>query len=257
MKQRRSSRPFSLAALLAAFCAGVLVDWALRTYGPPQPVDAPTMMTPTVMTPTEVRLKPDATSGVGVKPDATSGVRTSGDARSKADGTSGDVRARADATSGDGRSKPDATDGGTHAFRLPIDGMNLDALKGGFYESRGGRRHEAIDILAPRNTPVRAVENGSIARLFLSKQGGITIYQFDPSARYCYYYAHLERYADNLHDGDAVTKGQVIGYVGTTGNAPPNTPHLHFAVFELGDDKSWWKGQAIDPYPFLKDKIKG
>ena len=247
MKQRRPPPPFSVVALLAAFCAGVLVDWALRTYGPPQPVDAPTMMTPT-----EVRLKPDPTSGVRVKPDA-----TSGDARSQADGTSGDVRAKAGATSGDVRSKPDATDGGTHAFRLPIDGMNLDALKGGFYEPRGGRRHEAIDILAPRNTPVRAVENGSIARLFLSKQGGITIYQFDPSGRYCYYYAHLERYAENLHDGDAVTKGQVIGYVGTTGNAPPNTPHLHFAVFELGDDKSWWKGQAIDPYPFLKDKIKG
>ena len=122
---------------------------------------------------------------------------------------------------------------GTNPLRLPIDGMNPELVKGGFYESRGSRRHEAVDILAPRHTPVHAVESGTIARLFFSKAGGITIYQFDRSGRLCYYYAHLERYADGLHEGDAVSQGEVIGYVGTTGNAPPNTPHLHFAVFEL------------------------
>jgi WD40 repeat protein len=87
--------------------------------------------------------------------------------------------------------------------------------------------------------------------------GGITLYQFDRSGRICYYYAHLQRYADNLHEGDTVSQGQVIGYVGTTGNAPPNTPHLHFAVFEVGDSRTWWKGRAIDPYPLLKDKGRG
>ena len=144
--------------------------------------------------------------------------------------------------------------GASHALLIPVDGVRAEDLRDTFDEGRAGHTHEAIDILAPRNTPVRAVENGSIARLFLSKQGGITIYQFDPSARYCYYYAHLERYADNLHDGDAVTKGQVIGYVGTTGNAPPNTPHLHFAVFELNADKRWWQGKALDPYEVFKNR---
>ncbi len=137
---------------------------------------------------------------------------------------------------------------------MPIAGMNPDLVKGGFYESRGSRRHEAVDILAPRHTPVHAVADGTIAKLFLSRLGGITLYQFDRSGRICYYYAHLQRYADNLHEGDTVSQGQVIGYVGTTGNAPPNTPHLHFAVFELGDDRRWWTGRAIDPYPLLKDK---
>jgi len=130
----------------------------------------------------------------------------------------------------------------------------VDDWKGHFAQQRGGgtRGHEAVDILAPRHTPVHAVENGTIAKLFNSKAGGITIYQFDPDGEFCYYYAHLQRYADNLHEGDAVAQGQVLGYVGTTGNAPPNTPHLHFAVFELGDDRRWWKGTAIDPYPLLK-----
>jgi hypothetical protein len=108
---------------------------------------------------------------------------------------------------------------------------------------RGGtRRHEALDILAPRETPVLAVEDGVVAKLFLSKPGGITVYQFDPSRTYAYYYAHLERYAAGLKDGDSVQRGQVIGYVGTTGNAPPDTPHLHFAIFKLTDPKRWWDG---------------
>jgi murein DD-endopeptidase MepM/ murein hydrolase activator NlpD len=80
---------------------------------------------------------------------------------------------------------------------------------------------------------------------------------FDPAGHLCYYYAHLERYADGLQDGQAVSQGDVVGYVGTSGNAPPNTPHLHFAVFELSGDRKWWKGQAIDPYPLLKRKASG
>jgi murein DD-endopeptidase MepM/ murein hydrolase activator NlpD len=146
---------------------------------------------------------------------------------------------------------------GTNTLRLPIDGMNLELLKGSFYESRGSRRHEAVDILAPRHTPVHAVAEGTIAKLYVSRLGGITVYQFDRSERLCFYYAHLQRYADNLKEGAPVSQGQVIGYVGTTGNAPPNTPHLHFAVFEVGSDKRWWTGRAIDPYPLLKDKAKG
>jgi len=143
-----------------------------------------------------------------------------------------------------------ATAGTAHSdLRVPIDGMKVEAMKGGFAEHRPGHEHEAVDILAPRNTPIHAVEDGTIAKLFYSKGGGgNTIYQFDPTGTLAYYYAHLERYAEGLRDGQKVSKGDVIGYVGTSGNAPPNTPHLHFAVFQLDDSHRWWKGTAIDPY---------
>jgi len=121
-----------------------------------------------------------------------------------------------------------------------------------FTESRsGGRVHEAIDILAPRNTPVLAVEDGRVVKLFTSAQGGLTVYQFDPGESFAYYYAHLERYAESLREGQEVRRGQVLGYVGTSGNAPKDTPHLHFAIFQLGPEKHWWQGAALNPYPFL------
>ena len=135
---------------------------------------------------------------------------------------------------------------------VPVEGVRPDALVRSFDDSRGGRQHEAIDILAPRNTPVKAIEGGRIARLFYSKAGGITIYQFDPSEQYCYYYAHLERYADGLAEGQEVRQGQVIGYVGVSGNAPKDTPHLHFAIFQLTDAKRWWEGTPVDPYDALR-----
>jgi murein DD-endopeptidase MepM/ murein hydrolase activator NlpD len=137
---------------------------------------------------------------------------------------------------------------------MPVEGVDRSTLTRQFADARGSgsRRHEAIDILSPRNTPVRAVEDGGIARLFYSNPGGITIYQFDPSERYSYYYAHLERYADGLKEGDRVRKGQVIGYVGTSGNAPKDTPHLHFAIFRLTEARRWWEGTPIDPYDVLR-----
>jgi murein DD-endopeptidase MepM/ murein hydrolase activator NlpD len=140
-------------------------------------------------------------------------------------------------------------------LEIPVEGVAPESLTSQFDDPRGGsRRHEAIDILAPRNTPVKAVEDGTIARLFQSKAGGLTIYQFDPSQQFCYYYAHLERYAPGLKEGGAVRKGQVIGYVGTSGNAPPDTPHLHFAIFRLTADRRWWEGTPIDPYDVLRPK---
>lgn len=136
---------------------------------------------------------------------------------------------------------------------LPVQGIKRDELTDTFNEMRGStRRHEALDVIAPRNTPVLAVEDGTIAKLFLSDAGGITIYQFDPTSQYAYYYAHLERYADGLKEGQTVKRGQVLGYVGTTGNAPRDTPHLHFAIFKLGEDKKWWQGTPVDPYSVLK-----
>jgi murein DD-endopeptidase MepM/ murein hydrolase activator NlpD len=140
-----------------------------------------------------------------------------------------------------------------HNLTLPVQGIQREKLQDTFNDTRGSsRKHEALDVLAPRNTPVLAVEDGKIAKLFLSDAGGITIYQFDPTVNYAYYYAHLERYADGLKEGDQVKRGQVLGYVGTTGNAPRDTPHLHFAIFKLTSDKHWWQGSPIDPYSVLR-----
>ena len=135
---------------------------------------------------------------------------------------------------------------------IPVEGITAEQLVRSFDDARGERKHQALDILAPKGTPVLAVEDGRVARLFNSKAGGITIYQFDPSERFCYYYAHLDRYADGLRENDTVRKGQVIGYVGVTGNAPKDAPHLHFAVFRLTADKRWWEGTPIDPYDVLR-----
>ena len=136
---------------------------------------------------------------------------------------------------------------------LPVTGAEPKDIHDMFNDRRGtARRHEAIDVMAPRHAPVVAVEDGTIARLFISDAGGITIYQFDPSSTFCYYYAHLQAYAGGLKEGDRVTRGEVIGYVGTTGNAPKDAPHLHFAIFQLTDKKQWWQGTPIDPYKVLR-----
>jgi murein DD-endopeptidase MepM/ murein hydrolase activator NlpD len=147
----------------------------------------------------------------------------------------------------------------SEAFRrkiiIPVQGVSARDIKDTFDEARGPeRKHEATDILAPRGTPVFAADDGEIEKLFLSKPGGLTVYQFDSTEKYCYYYAHLDRYADGIREGMKVSRGDIIGYVGTTGNAPPGTPHLHFGIFKLGPEKRWWEGIPINPYPILIDK---
>jgi peptidoglycan LD-endopeptidase LytH len=136
-------------------------------------------------------------------------------------------------------------------LRMPVPGVNPKDIVDSFNEARGSGRHEATDIPAPRGTPVIAVDGGEVQKLFLSVRGGLTVYQFDASETYCYYYAHLDRYAENLREGQFIQRGDRIGYVGTTGDAPPDRPHLHFAIFKLGPGKHWWQGTAIDPYPIL------
>ncbi|HUP41085.1 MAG TPA: M23 family metallopeptidase [Vicinamibacterales bacterium] len=132
---------------------------------------------------------------------------------------------------------------------VPVRGLASDDLVESFTDARGSsRRHEAIDILAPRGTEVLAVEDGKIAKIFTSDAGGLTLYQFDPSQTFVYYYAHLDSYAPGLKEGMMLRKGDVVGTVGTTGNAPKNTPHLHFAIAKLDPDKRWWGGTALDPF---------
>jgi murein DD-endopeptidase MepM/ murein hydrolase activator NlpD len=226
MKKKTSARhALPIATMAACFAVGVAAGWWLHASGGPRPVSEPS----TVRRPAETA-KP-APADVGA-PVATSGTPSIGAApRGAEPGGAIEVLHR-------------------HRLRLPVD-VDVDTLKGAFAERRtgaGGHTHEAVDILSPRNTPVHAIEDGTIAKLFDSKAGGHTIYQFDPTERFAYYYAHLERYAEGLHDGQRVAAGEVIGYVGTSGNAPPGTPHLHFAIFELGPEKLWWKGEALDPY---------
>ncbi len=135
---------------------------------------------------------------------------------------------------------------------IPIEGVTSHALEDTFNDARSiGRRHDAIDIMAPRGTEVRAVDDGTVAKLFTSKAGGLTIYQFDPTETFSYYYAHLDRYATGLSEHQVVTRGQLLGYVGSTGNASADAPHLHFAIARLGTDRAWWKGDPINPYPLL------
>lgn len=140
----------------------------------------------------------------------------------------------------------------TDALLIPVAGIAAGQLTDTFNDTRDGvRRHEALDIMTSRGTPVLAASDGKIAKLFTSVSGGLTIYEFDSTATHAYYYAHLDHYAPDLAEGKMLKRGDVIGYVGSTGNASPDAPHLHFAIFVLGPEKQWWKGAAIDPYPLL------
>jgi peptidoglycan LD-endopeptidase LytH len=142
------------------------------------------------------------------------------------------------------------------ALIIPVRGIVASELRDTYAQARsGGRVHDAIDILAPRGTPVIAAVDGTIRKLFTSNAGGLTIYEFDRDERRVYYYAHLDSYADGIAEGLVVPQGTVIGYVGTTGNAPPGTPHLHFAIEDLPPTKEWWKGAPLNPYPLLTTRV--
>lgn len=140
------------------------------------------------------------------------------------------------------------------ALLVPVQGVAAQDLRDTYTDQRSGgaRVHEALDIMAPRGTPVLAADDGRIAKLFLSQPGGITIYQFDASSRFAYYYAHLDGYAPGLAEGQTVRRGQLLGYVGSTGNARPDAPHLHFGIFRLDAAQRWWTGVPINPFAYLR-----
>jgi murein DD-endopeptidase MepM/ murein hydrolase activator NlpD len=135
---------------------------------------------------------------------------------------------------------------------MPVAGVTASQLFDSFDEKRGSsRRHEAIDIPAPRGTPVLSAAPGRVMRLYSSKDGGLMIYAADATERFILMYAHLDSYARGLSDGATLERGQAIGYVGTTGNAPPNLPHLHFAIARTPNVARWWTGVPVNPYPLL------
>jgi len=226
MSRKAFRRGRVIPALFFTFVAGASLGWWARVHLEPS----------VAMNRTDVWL-PEGTSG-DVNPTPVTTGRSSDERRGRIN----------DAPTPPNASSIDELTG--KSLRVPVDGADIAAWKGQFGDERGGgtRAHEAVDILAPRGTPVHAVEDGTIEKLFVSKQGGITAYQFDPSKHFCYYYAHLERYAPHLREKQAVSRGEVIGYVGTSGNAPANTPHLHFAIFELTPERHWWQGKPIDPW---------
>lgn len=134
---------------------------------------------------------------------------------------------------------------------VPVEGLTRRSLRDDFRAMRGGRIHGALDMLAPRYAAVLAVDDCVIGRLATGAVGGIVVYATDPTDRFVYYYAHLQRYRRGLAVGDRVAKGSVIGYVGTTGNAPPDTPHLHFQVMKRAAGRVWWDGPFINPLTFF------
>jgi murein DD-endopeptidase MepM/ murein hydrolase activator NlpD len=137
---------------------------------------------------------------------------------------------------------------------FPVAGMDSTRLDDSFDDPRDGgvRKHHAIDIMAPRGSAVLAVQDGRILRLSKSAKGGTTVYATDLEERFVYYYAHLDKYHGNVYAGRPLLRGDTIGYVGTTGNAPKNVPHLHFQVMRMPPDKKYWVGEPINPYPLLR-----
>ncbi len=239
VRHRSRAAEWIAPVAFASLVAGVVIGWLLHSWGPPPMV-----------------VEPYASAHAPARPAPAPTERLEPRIPSSAPAPVPPLESRPIATltapPGDSVPHDGAIENLRHRrLRLPIDGVEFESMKGSFTEHRtgsGGHVHEAVDLMAPRHTPIRAVEDGTIVRLFESKAGGHTIYQFDPTNRFAYYYAHLDRYADGLKEKQHVSAGDVIGYVGTSGNAPPSAPHLHFTIFELNADQRWWEGRPVDPY---------
>lgn len=149
---------------------------------------------------------------------------------------------------------------GPGGLAVPVAGVQPDELVDTYTQSRAGgaRVHNAIDIMADHGTPVLAAAPGTVEKLYFSEGGGGTsVYVRSPDGRWIYYYAHLQDYAPGLAEGQQVTQGQVLGTVGSSGNASPDGPHLHFAVHRMAEGESWHEGTAVNPYPLLAGRRSG
>ncbi|HEX6037291.1 M23 family metallopeptidase [Longimicrobium sp.] len=146
-----------------------------------------------------------------------------------------------------------ARDSESAGMLVPVEGISRAQLHDTYNQARSeGRTHHAIDIHAPRGTPALAVANGTVIKLHSGSRGGISVYLLDDDGRTRYYYAHLDGYAEGLHEGQRVERGEVIGYVGDTGNAQPGDYHLHFSVAILDSSDRWWEGRNLNPYDLLR-----
>lgn len=239
----------------------LFVSGTLHVGAPPQVAAAPAASAPTQVPPpaasaVELPALPSAPSPGGVAPLPSAAP----DAMPPlAPGPELSGNAGVDPVDGTATGSPEAIAAQTAAqlisgagLLMPVQGVQPKQLVDTYTQSRGeGRVHDAIDIMAARGTPVLAVADGRVAKLFTSQRGGLTVYQFDREEKLAYYYAHLDRYAPSLVEGAQLRRGDPVGFVGSTGNASPDAPHLHFAVFVLGPEKRWWQGTAVNPYPLL------
>ena len=139
---------------------------------------------------------------------------------------------------------------------IPVQGVKPAQLRDNFHDKRGVRTHKALDIMASRGTPVLAAGDGRIAKMYRHLLGGLCIYQYADDGEHVFYYAHLDGFAPGLAAGDRVKRGDVLGYVGTTGNASPTAPHLHFAMIRLDPDRKWYKGTPVNPFPHFVEPGK-
>lgn len=211
-----------LRALMFLALAVAAVGMACRRDAPPAPMAPPAPTVDVAATPPEgAPAPPQAATTVPIRPAASAGTPAP-----PADG-----------------------------LLMPVQGIAPEQLHDTFTEARGtGRVHDAIDILAPAGTPVLAVADGTVEKLFDSERGGTTLYQFNTGRTRAYYYAHLQGYAPGITEHQPLRRGQLIGYVGSTGNASAEAPHLHFAVFDLALEQRWWEGTAVNPYPLLRGR---
>lgn len=161
-------------------------------------------------------------------------------------------------TTRDGGATPAELAGLVRQLAMPLPGIRTSALLDTFGEARGGgtRTHRALDILAPRGTPVLSAAPGRLLRMFSSENGGLMVYAADSTERFVLMYAHLDAYAPGLRDGQPLVRGQPLGTVGTTGNAPPDVPHLHFAIARTDSVSRWWLGAPVDPRPLLQRAVR-
>ena len=138
---------------------------------------------------------------------------------------------------------------------VPVAGVARSQIVDSWGQARGeGRQHHGTDIMAPGGTPVLAAASGTVEKLFESRLGGTTLYQRSPDGRWTFYYAHLQGYAPGVHEGQAVRAGDVLGYVGDTGDAGPGNYHLHFSTARLRPDQRWWEGEDVNAYPMLRGR---
>ena len=141
----------------------------------------------------------------------------------------------------------------TEGMMVPVSGLTAKDLVDTFDQMRDGtRHHNALDIMAPRNTPVLAAVDGKVLKLHNSVAGGLTIYLSDLSGHFEMIYGHLDSYRPGITEGQSITKGQIIGFTGSTGNASPDAPHLHFQVMRNDNQKEWWKGTPVNPFPVFR-----
>ncbi|HWW76277.1 MAG TPA: M23 family metallopeptidase [Pyrinomonadaceae bacterium] len=185
-------------------------------------------------------------SAAGPSPSAQPSASPAPDATPSADASHGG----ADSAGGTAQTSGDPLRG----LLIPVAGVRAEQLQDTFDAARSeGRVHDAIDIIAPRNTPVLAAADGRVVRLFQSAKGGTTLYQLASADEHVVlYYAHLERYADGLAEGHFARRGETIAYVGDSGNATPGNTHLHFQIYRVADPGHFWTGDNINPYPLLR-----